>query len=273
MDQVYVFTPELPVQLPLRPHPAGVPAAARQPGLRPRLAGLLPEPHQPGRPQASTIPRTAVGSLTTISQWEGDGDGTTASLTHSFVGNFTWLRGNHNLRFGPEYRVYRENRNRFPASVAPDLSFGQRLGTRAAGQLPRAAGRLRNGRPAAGDPGRQHDGRGQLRGAGPVPGLLRSGRLESDPQAHREPGTPGRARDAHHGALQPLSDTLLRRPVQPHRGGRSGQLRQEPDSGSSVEPVPRTRRPGIRRRGRQPSRLLERRVPHLDAARRASPTS
>jgi len=70
----------------------------------------------------ATLPRMSIGSLTQLSNWES-GDGTTASLTHSFNGNFTWLRGNHNIRFGPEYRVYRENRNRFPTDVAPDLSF------------------------------------------------------------------------------------------------------------------------------------------------------
>ena len=79
-------------------------------------------------PSLATLPRTAMGSLTTLSQWEGVGDGTTSSLTHSFVGNFTWLRGNHNIRFGPEYRVYRENLNRFPAAVAPDFSFNTTWG-------------------------------------------------------------------------------------------------------------------------------------------------
>jgi outer membrane receptor protein involved in Fe transport len=75
----------------------------------------------------ATLPRMSIGSLTQLSNWES-GDGTTASLTHSFLGNFTWLRGNHNIRFGPEYRVYRENRNRFPTDVAPDLSFSANWG-------------------------------------------------------------------------------------------------------------------------------------------------
>lgn len=75
----------------------------------------------------ATLPRTAIGSLTTLSGWES-GDGTTASLTHSFMGNFTWLRGNHNVRFGPEVRVYREFRNRFPTDVAPDFSFNSLWG-------------------------------------------------------------------------------------------------------------------------------------------------
>jgi hypothetical protein len=73
-------------------------------------------------PNFATLPNIGVGSLTTLSGWE-QGDGTTASLTHSLVGNFTWLRGDHNIRFGPEYRAYRENRNRFPNDTAPVLSF------------------------------------------------------------------------------------------------------------------------------------------------------
>jgi hypothetical protein len=75
----------------------------------------------------ATLPRITIGSLTQLSNWES-GDGTTASLTHSFNGNFTWLRGNHNIRFGPEVRIYRENRNRFPTDVAPDLNFNSLWG-------------------------------------------------------------------------------------------------------------------------------------------------
>jgi hypothetical protein len=75
----------------------------------------------------ATIPNIAAGSLTTLSAWE-QGDGATSSLTHSFVGNFTWLRGDHNLRFGPEVRVYREFRNRFPGDVSPILSFNSLWG-------------------------------------------------------------------------------------------------------------------------------------------------
>ena len=73
-------------------------------------------------PELATIPNTQVGALTQLSQNES-GDGTTASLTHSFTGNFTWINGNHNVRFGPELRVYREFRNRYPNDVSPQLVF------------------------------------------------------------------------------------------------------------------------------------------------------
>jgi hypothetical protein len=70
----------------------------------------------------ATVPNTSIGSLTALAPWES-GDGVTASITHSVVGNFTWIRGDHNVRFGPEFRVYREFRNRFPGDVSPVLSF------------------------------------------------------------------------------------------------------------------------------------------------------
>lgn len=70
----------------------------------------------------ATVPRTSVGSLTTLSNWES-GDGVTSSITHSVVGNFTWLKSSHSVKFGPEFRVYREFRNRYQADVSPQFSF------------------------------------------------------------------------------------------------------------------------------------------------------
>jgi hypothetical protein len=123
MDQVYVFNPSLlfnfrygftQQDFPQRRVSNGFDLASL--GFSPNLTNLVDK-------SLSTIPRTAIGSLTTLSQWEGDGDGTTSSVTNSFVGNFTWLKGNHNLRFGPEYRNYREFRNRAPAQNSPDFNF------------------------------------------------------------------------------------------------------------------------------------------------------
>jgi hypothetical protein len=123
MDQVYVFSPTFlfnfrygltQQEFPQRRVSSGFDLASL--GFSDNVTSLVDS-------RLSTVPRTAVGSLTTLSSWEGAGDGVTASLTHSFVGNFTWLRGAHNLRFGPEYRVYREFMNRYPAQIAPDLSF------------------------------------------------------------------------------------------------------------------------------------------------------
>ena len=70
----------------------------------------------------TVIPRTAVGSLTTLSSWES-GDGVTSSISHNAVANVLWIRGNHNFRFGFDFMVFREFRNRYPDAIAPDLSF------------------------------------------------------------------------------------------------------------------------------------------------------
>jgi hypothetical protein len=70
----------------------------------------------------ATIPRTAVGSLTTLAGWES-GDGKTASISHNGVANLAWMRGNHNVRFGFDWMMFREFRARYPQDTAPDLSF------------------------------------------------------------------------------------------------------------------------------------------------------
>jgi hypothetical protein len=122
MDQVYVFNPSLlfnfrygftQQEFPERRVSRGFDLSSL--GFSQNLTSLIDS-------SVGTLPRTAIGSLSTLAPWES-GDGTTASLTHSFVGNFTWLKGSHNMRFGPEYRVYREFRNRFPTETAPDFSF------------------------------------------------------------------------------------------------------------------------------------------------------
>ena len=75
----------------------------------------------------SSVPNIQAGSLTQLSGSES-GDGVTASLTHSFTGNFTWLKGDHNIRFGPEVRIYREFRNRFTNDHTPQFSFSSTWG-------------------------------------------------------------------------------------------------------------------------------------------------
>ena len=84
-------------------------------GFSPQLAGLLDK-------TVSTFPNVQVGNLTQLGNWES-GDGGTSSLTHSFAGTFTRLIGNHNLRFGSDLRVYRQNLHRFPLDTAPQLVF------------------------------------------------------------------------------------------------------------------------------------------------------
>lgn len=84
-------------------------------GFSPRLQALLEAP-------LVTFPNVQVGSLTQLGNWES-GDGGNFSTVHSFAGTFTKLRGNHQLRFGTDVRVYRENQARFPLAVSPRLAF------------------------------------------------------------------------------------------------------------------------------------------------------
>jgi len=72
----------------------------------------------------ATFPRTNVAPFTALSAWES-GDGTTASLIHNANATVTWIRGSHSLRFGHDFRNYRENRNRFGGSMAVNASYAE----------------------------------------------------------------------------------------------------------------------------------------------------
>lgn len=85
-------------------------------GFSQQLLSLIPDK------SLATIPYVNTSPFTVISNWES-GDGYTASTTNSFVLNFTKLRGNHNFRFGPEFRLYRESRNRYNTSISPQFTF------------------------------------------------------------------------------------------------------------------------------------------------------
>ncbi len=89
-------------------------------GFAPSFVNLFPK----GK---TAVPNIGVGSLTTLSGSES-GDGVAASLSHTFTGNFTWIRGNHNVRFGPEFRLYRVFSDRHSADDSPVLSFNSLWG-------------------------------------------------------------------------------------------------------------------------------------------------
>jgi len=122
-DDVYVFTPTFLLNFrygltfqdfPERRTSQG--ADLSKLGLSQQTLALLPNP------SIAPIPVISPGQFTTISSWESQ-DGYTASTTNSFVGNFTKLTGNHSFRFGPEFRVYRESRNRYGAALSPQYSY------------------------------------------------------------------------------------------------------------------------------------------------------
>lgn len=84
-------------------------------GFSPQLTSLIDK-------NLATFPNMQVGSLTQLGNWES-GDGGTSSLTHSFAGTFTKLVGSHNLRFGADMRVYRQNFGRFQLDTAPQFIY------------------------------------------------------------------------------------------------------------------------------------------------------
>jgi hypothetical protein len=73
-------------------------------------------------PSLATFPRLQVAPWDTMSAWES-GDGTTASLIHNFNSTLSLNKSSHAVRIGFDWRNLRENRNRFPQAVSPDLSF------------------------------------------------------------------------------------------------------------------------------------------------------
>ena len=84
-------------------------------GFSPALTSLVPK-------ELATFPNVQAGTITQLANWES-GDGVTSSLIHSFVGNFTKTLRNHTLRFGPEFRIENEYRNRFNLDVSPQLIY------------------------------------------------------------------------------------------------------------------------------------------------------
>ena len=68
-------------------------------GFSQNLVNLIPR-------ELATVPRISPGAYSTMSQWES-GDGTNTSLTHHLAGNFSKLQGQHNLKFGVDFRAYR----------------------------------------------------------------------------------------------------------------------------------------------------------------------
>ena len=123
LDDVYVFSPTLLLNVRYGLTHQDFPQQRTSRGFDLAAFGFSPATLSYIDSSVATVPRIRAGSLTNLSPWEGPGDGVTSSLTHSFVGTVTKLHGNHNIRFGPEFRVYRENSNRFPFSTSPDLNF------------------------------------------------------------------------------------------------------------------------------------------------------
>ncbi len=122
-DDVYVFTPTFLLNFrygltfqdfPERRSSQGTDLSKL--GLSSQLISQLPNK------AIAPLPNITLNPYTSIASWESQ-DGYTASTTNSFVANFTQLRGNHNFRFGPELRIYRESRNRYGTAISPQYNY------------------------------------------------------------------------------------------------------------------------------------------------------
>jgi hypothetical protein len=78
-------------------------------------------------PSNGPLPAISAAPLTNLSGSES-GDGLASTLSHTFVGHYTWMKGNHNLRFGPDFRVYRVFSDRHSNDNSPSLSFNNLWG-------------------------------------------------------------------------------------------------------------------------------------------------
>ncbi len=122
-DDVYVFSPSFLMNfrygLTFQDFPerrASQGADLAKLGLSPSTIALSQNP------SIITLPRVEVSPFTTIAPWESQ-DGYTASTTNTFLANLTKLNGNHTIRFGPEFRVYRESRNRYATALSPQYTY------------------------------------------------------------------------------------------------------------------------------------------------------
>lgn len=84
-------------------------------GFSPAMTGLVD-------PSLATFPNIAIGGYSSLGTWES-GDGFFTTDVYNATGSLMWLLGNHNLKFGTEYRRYVEHASRYPTAVSPSLSF------------------------------------------------------------------------------------------------------------------------------------------------------
>lgn len=84
-------------------------------GFDPALVALAPQ-------DTATFPHLDFSDYSDFSVWES-GDGYFTTDVYSANGSLMWLVGNHNLKFGSEYRHYIERASRFPTAVSPSISF------------------------------------------------------------------------------------------------------------------------------------------------------
>ena len=113
LDDVYVFNPSFLLNVRYGITYANFTEYRQSRGFDLAYARLFSAACQPDRQNSRTFPNVQLGSFTQLSNWE-TGDGGNFSTTHNVAGTLTKLTGNHSLRFGADFRVYRENQGRYP---------------------------------------------------------------------------------------------------------------------------------------------------------------
>jgi Carboxypeptidase regulatory-like domain len=84
-------------------------------GFASSLVSLVPS-------DLATFPNVAFDGYQSFSPWES-GDGFFTTDVYNVTGSLSWLVGNHNTKFGTEYRRYVEHSSRFPTAVSPTINF------------------------------------------------------------------------------------------------------------------------------------------------------
>lgn len=122
LDHVYVFNPSFLINVRYGITYANFTEYRQTRGFDLATLGFVPSLVSLIDRQRATFPNVQLGSFTQLSNWE-TGDGGNYSTTHNLASTLTQLRGNHSLRFGADFRVYRENQGRYPLDVSPQLNF------------------------------------------------------------------------------------------------------------------------------------------------------
>jgi len=121
VDDVYTLTPSMVMNIRagfIRKINPQIPSGQgevdyRGMGFSETLAGLIPA-GQGGFP---------LINITDYSSTNPGGNQELAMEVWSLAGSISWLKGNHNVRFGPDYRAYRQNYRNSIRDVSPSLTF------------------------------------------------------------------------------------------------------------------------------------------------------
>ena len=167
------------------------------------------------------------------------GDGYFTTDVYSVTGSLMWLVGSHNMKFGSEYRYYIEDASRFSTAASPQINFSNTLDARAAGQLGGRAVRagLRLVPPRTAHRRDDEPRRRRTREKSSVLSFYAHDDWRVRSNLTLNLGAPLGDRRAAHGSGGPVRQRVRLRHGAADRGGRTGQLRAQPDRRSAGRAV------------------------------------